>query len=390
MNYVRIGMLFIAIIPFVMFHSYATSVTMNKCVHKDGRVEFTDRQCQSDASSSSVKSNITAQINHSQVNNVTKTSPSHLEKHTEGIPKVLAQQNSQPIQPAVKGGLPAEDRLKSCDANIAITAAQEIVNNPATLKEPMNLFSAAFAFFQNGRKDEGVFWFYAAQLRTKLQLIVENGDRGQIMTIMQMTMGEPINNYALQNTSNLIQILDRMLVWDKKTANPYIDIAKSHKLDNKIDQIYAGFNDLKTRIVKEKTTLESAARQAAPGIQQSLDMMNKQRCVKGKPDPSYENQIRKEEERLALDFITHNDHVIKLAGGLHRVFPSSSISYKNDRNKGRYDFSIKGTKSFNAIVDVNRSTGKPVFSLACLTTLSMGQREAGKEACTQSIIPLPK
>ena len=287
-------------------------------------------------------------------------------------------------------GLSAEDRLKSCDPDIAIAAAQEIVGNPSNLKEPLQLFSPAFAFFQNGRKDEGVFWFYAAQLRTRQQMILENGDRGQLLAVMQMTMGGPINNYAFQNTSNLNQILDRVLEWDKRTANPFIDKARSQKLDQQINQIYAGFSELKSKLVKEKTSLEAAARQAAPGIQQMLAQMNSQRCRKGQQDPAYENQTRKEEERLALDYITHNDQVIKLAGGTVKTFPASSTIYSNDRNKGRYDFSITGPKTFYAIVDVNRSSGKPAFSLACVTTLSMGYREAGKDACTQSTIPLPK
>jgi hypothetical protein len=118
--------------------------------------------------------------------------------------------------------------------------------------------------------------------------------------------------------------------------------------------------------------------------------MNSQRCRKGQPDPAYENQMQKEEEQLALDYITHNGQVIKLTNGPVKTFPSSSTIYSNDRNRGRYDFSIMGPKTFYAIVDVDRSAGKPKFTLACVTTLSMGNRESGKDVCSQSTIPLPK
>jgi hypothetical protein len=285
--------------------------------------------------------------------------------------------------------LPAEDRLKSCDQSVAIAAAEEIVSNPTNLKEPMQLFNPAFTFFQNGKKDKGVFWFYAAQLRVRQQMVLENGDRGQILSIMLMTMGPIINNYAFQNTSNLNQILNRVLEWDKKTTNPFREKARLQKLEKQIDQVYVGFGELKAKLVTEKTIMETTAREAAPGIEQMYAQMNSQRCRKGQPDPAYENQTKKEEEQLALEYITHNEQVIKLAGGAVNTYPVSSTTYSNDRNKGRYEFSIIGTK-FYAIVDVNRSSGKSVFTLACVTAISMGYREAGKDDCSQSTIPLPK
>jgi hypothetical protein len=374
----------------------AASVTMNKCKHPDGRIEFTDRPCPADALSSSIENKTSSNGSSRSSEYNSDMVPLHIGKQPKNrIYSAPTQPQSQQVRPEAKSeiassGLPAEDRLKSCDPSVAIAAAEETVSNPANLKEPMQLFSPAFTFFQNGKKDEGVFWFYAAQLRVRQQMILENGNRGQLLAVMQMTMGGPINNYAFQNTSNLNQILDRVLEWDKKTTNPFIDKARSQKLDKEIDLVYVGFSKLKSKLVNERTSLEAAAQQAAPGIQQMLAQMNSQRCRKGQPDPAYENQTRKEEERLALEYITHNDQVIKLAGGTVKTFPASSTIYSNDRNKGRYDFSITGHRTFYAIVDVNRSSGKPVFSLACVTTLSMGYREAGKDACTQSTILLPK
>lgn len=368
MNYCRSITFILALTSFWTLASDAASVTMNKCMHPDGRIEFTDRPCPSDALSSSVENK---------------------------MPPQPTQQYSQQIRSEAKSGitssgLPAEDRLKSCEPSVAVAAAEEIVSNPANLKEPLQLFSPAFAFFQNGRKDEGVFWFYAAQLRVRQQIVLENGDRGQLLSIMLMTMGPYINNYAFQNIANLNQILDRVLEWDNKTTNPFREKAKSQKLDKQIDQIYAGLSELKSKLAAEKTSMEDAARQAAPGIEQTYAQMNSQRCRKGQPDPAYDNQTKKEEEQLALDYVTHNNQVIQLAGGSVKTFPSASTSYSNDRNRGRYDFSIIGPKKFYAIVDVNRSSGRPEFSLACVTTLSMGYREAGKDACSQSTIPLPK
>lgn len=368
MNHCRSLALLLTCVSSLALATDACSATMNKCRQRDGRIEYTDQPCARDTNSLSDENKTTR--------------------------RPIGQRYQQ-IQPEANDAitsrvLSAEDRLKSCDASISIAAAQELVGNPANLKEPLQLFSPAFTFFQNGKRDEGVFWFYAAELRTRQQMIVENGDRGQLLLVMQMTMGGPINNYAFQDTTNLDHILDRVLEWDKKTPNVFVDRARAKKLGSEIDQVYVGFNELKSKLVSEKVALEADARRAAPEIQQMLAQMNSQRCRQGQPDPMYDNHSRKIEEQLALNYVSTNEQVIELAGGAVKASLSLSTTYNNDRNRGRYDFSIMGPRSFYAIVDVNRSSGKPAFNLACITTLSLGYREAGKDACTQSTILVPK
>ncbi len=364
MNYCRSLACILSVMSLWAFASDAVGGTMKKCIAPDGRIEFTDLPCPLDARSLAVEN----KTPHQQTQQISRLAKS-------GI---------------TLGGLPVADRLKSCEPGVAIAAAEEVVSNPASLNEPMHLFSPAYALFQNGRKDEGVFWFYAAQLRVRQQLVIDNGDRGQILSIMLMTIGGPINNYALQNTSKLNQILDRVLEWDKKAMNPFRDQAKARKLDKQMDQVYAGFGELKSKLVAEKAAMETAARQAAPGMEQLHAQMNNDRCRKGQPDPAYENQRKKDEQQLALDFVTHNDQLIKLVGGQVKAVPASSTTYSNDSKRARYEFSIVGSRSLFAIVEVNRSSGKPALVLACVTTLSLGHREASREACSQSPLPLPK
>lgn len=147
--------------------------------------------------------------------------------------------------------LPAVERLKSCDPRIALTAAKEILNDPKTTKEPLEMFSPAFILFQNGEKDEAVFWFYAAQLRTRYQLAYQNGDRGQLLSVMLMTTGPSINNYAFQDVSNFDRILDRVLEWDKTTANPFREKPRSESIDKQVEQVYVGLRDLKVKLIAE-------------------------------------------------------------------------------------------------------------------------------------------
>lgn len=359
MNYYRLTSLCLVMAMQWLFANEA--VAMNKCVQPDGRVEFTDRPCPSDARSAAVEIRNGAQP---------------------------GQQNSQaPASPMVAGmagrSLSAEDRMKSCDSGMALAAATETVSNPDNLKEPMQLFPPAFAYFQNGRKDEGVFWFYAAQLRVRQQMVINNGDRGQILAVMMMTMGPAINNYAYQNTAQLNQILDKVLKWDKDTPNPFREEAKQQKLDNKIEQVYAGFSELKFRLVTDKASMEAAARQAAPGIEQMYTRMNSERCRKGQPDPAYANQIAADEWSQAIEFVKNNKDVLREVGSIKGVGRVASRKKHGETIPSRYELSVGGDRSAYAIVDVSRSSGVAQFTLACLTHLSLGMRDPFKDACKQ-------
>lgn len=68
-----------------------------------------------------------------------------------------------------------EERLKSCDPKVAISAAEEVTKGKDHLQEPVLLLKAASTFFQNGRKDDAVFWYYAGHLRTRQQMAVDKG-----------------------------------------------------------------------------------------------------------------------------------------------------------------------------------------------------------------------
>jgi hypothetical protein len=97
----------------------------------------------------------------------------------------------------------------------------------------------------------------------------------------------------------------------------------------------------------------------------------------------------KNEEKLAHEFITQNKQLADLVGGPVEVFPSSATTY-NDSSRARYEYSISGKLPLYAIVDVSRVSGKSHFRLACVTTLSQGKREVGKDDCMQEAVPLPK
>lgn len=277
----------------------------------------------------------------------------------------------------------AEDRLKSCEPSVAIAAAEEIVNNPDTLKEPLQLFSPAAVLFQHGKKDEAVFWFYAAQLRVRYQLAFEKGDRGQLLSVMLMTVGPLINNYAFQDVSNLKRILDRVLEWDKKTPNPFREKTRSENIEKQIDQVYAGLRDLKAKLSAERDDLERKARLAAPEIERTYAQTGNLLCRKDQLDPAYAAQATQKEWSLVTDFVKNNKDVIREAGGIKATYPESSTTKQTEVMPSRYIVSVNGSKNIFAVVDVSRSSGDAKFTLACVSHLSMGQRDSSKDVCKQ-------
>lgn len=172
-----------------------------------------------------------------------------------------------------------KERLQSCKKEIALAAAYEIINDPSSLKEPLDLFGPAGVLLHFGKKDDAVFWFYAAQLRSRYQLVFERGDRGQLLAIMMGTVGASINEYAFQDITKLNQILDKVLDWDKKSPNPYRDKTKTEAMEIQIERIYSGIGDLKAKIVAEKNNLEREARLSAPR-QQALEARFADGCRK--------------------------------------------------------------------------------------------------------------
>ena len=185
---------------------------------------------------------------------------------------------------------PAADRLKSCDPRIALAAAKEILNGLNTLNEPLEMFAPAYVLLQNGEKDEAVFWFYAAQLRVRYQLAFKKGDRGQLLSVMLMTIGPPINNYAFQDVRNLDRIIERVLEWDRATPNPLRDRPRSRDVEANLEKVYSGIRDLRSKLVAEKDDFEQKARAAAPQIEQSYAQSKPRACKPGEPDPALARQ----------------------------------------------------------------------------------------------------
>jgi hypothetical protein len=292
---------------------------------------------------------------------------------------------ASPAPASAVAPLSAESRLKSCDPAIALAAAEEIVHDPASLKEPLSLFAPATVMFLNGKKDEAVFWYFAAQLRTRYQLAFEKEDRGQLLYVIAKTEGKLISSYALQDIAKFNKTIDQVLEWDKKTANPFRDQPKTADSDENIKQLYAGFSDLKSNLAADKDKYETRARRMAPGLEQQYMEQSSALCGKGQIDPAYAEQEKKNEWAKVLDFVKNNNDVAREAGKIKDATPVSSTRSSNEVMPSRYEVSVSGEngKPVFAIIDVIRLSGKTSFFLTCTTHTPLGSRNLSKDACLQ-------
>lgn len=274
--------------------------------------------------------------------------------------------------------LPAKDKLLSCDTQLALSAAYEILNNPLILGEPLEMFAPVMALYQNGKKNDAVFWYYVAQLRAQNQLAYQNGDRGQLIAVMSMTTGSLINNYAFQDTSKLNATLDTVLAWDKKTQNPYLK--KPILLKDKVGIGYKFIETLKGKISSPHKETEDLARKNSAMYDQLLEDRRKQMCKPGQPDPALIPQIVKNEKLQVVEFVKTNEKVLSEASTVENASLSLSTTNGDSSLPFRYEIDVGG---IHAIVNVTRENGNAKFFLACTTKMSLGSRNPNKDVCSQ-------
>jgi len=122
-----------------------------------------------------------------------------------------------PSMVSASSGVPAIERLQSCEPAIAVPAAREIVSRPD-------------------------------------------------------------NDYAFQDISNLDRSLDRVLAWDAKTPNPFRDRNRTADHDRTIGQIDTGLRDMRVKMAAEKEDLEDQARLFEPEIAQMYAERARAQC----------------------------------------------------------------------------------------------------------------
>jgi TonB family protein len=236
------------------------SPAVHRCINAEGRVTLTNAPCPDQQATSIVSESV----------------PARLAQFSRASARVAKQAKAPVVIPANSD---LYKRMKSCDGKIALAAALEVVGMAPQLDEPIGLFLPSMTIFHYGEKNDGIFWFYVAQLRAHQQLVLENGDRGQVLSVISTVMGAEINNFAFKDTTNLLRILDKVAKWDADSPNPFRERAIERQLSKEFDKATALLGATKAKLIAEKDTLEAQARNASPNMIALIEEQKKKQCL---------------------------------------------------------------------------------------------------------------
>lgn len=96
-----------------------------------------------------------------------------------------------------------------------------VISHPEDFAPPV-LYMLSSVLFEQDKKDEAVFWFYAGQLRGRIDAnICTDKSAAAAIAEMNQRFGTPINQYSFTNLSLLTSTVDRVLAWEENTPCHY-------------------------------------------------------------------------------------------------------------------------------------------------------------------------
>lgn len=89
------------------------------------------------------------------------------------------------------------------------------------LYPPPVFYAMSGVLFEDGKKDEAAFWFYAGQLRARFDANRSANGFGMVVDLLNNTYGTPINQYMFQNVVKLEELVPKVVEWDRETPHNY-------------------------------------------------------------------------------------------------------------------------------------------------------------------------
>ena len=87
---------------------------------------------------------------------------------------------------------------------------------------PPVLMAMAAVIFADGHRETGAFWFYAAQLRARIDANrCTDPTAAAACGVLTETYGPPVNRWAFHEPGLLPGLIDRVAQWDAATASVY-------------------------------------------------------------------------------------------------------------------------------------------------------------------------
>jgi hypothetical protein len=258
---------------------------------------------------------------------------------------------------------PLIERVTSCDATVAVQAADEMLKSNANWREPIAMLVAADTLFRNGRKDDGVFWYYAATLRSQYQMAFERGDRGQAAITIGKAVTPSLTVYAYSDAGKLRSTLTRVLAWDKATPNTLRNLPQSPHEKALVTAAYKSIRDVQRQLATQGKALEQRARVEAPNI----TVRNTAHCKHDDPDPLLAELDRVFESRQVEDFARRDPTITRAVGAVRSAGAIASLGGDADHRPTRYTVKVLGKRALFADVDVHRSKSGTQLQVSCVT-----------------------
>ncbi len=124
-------------------------------------------------------------------------------------------------------------------------------------QHPAAYYELAAKLFQEGKRDEAIFWFYLGQLRYRFHLeaspgLDPSGDPAVFGSLSEV-IGRPLNEYAFGDIPRLAATIDRVLAWDAEHDNGF-----TQKKGNEaaLEKIRAGLAEMKAMIIKQQDEIK--------------------------------------------------------------------------------------------------------------------------------------
>jgi hypothetical protein len=113
------------------------------------------------------------------------------------------------------------EKLTHGNAAVTRRTVKQIETAPHNYAPPV-FFVLSNRLFQDGRKDEAAFWFYAGQLRASFDAnrCAEITARRSVEELSRL-YGSNINKHALQDVSKLEAMISKVVEWDRTTPHSY-------------------------------------------------------------------------------------------------------------------------------------------------------------------------
>jgi hypothetical protein len=130
-------------------------------------------------------------------------------------------------------------------------------------EEPSAYYVYAERLFQEGKKDDAVFWFYVGELRCRFYLDTNPhlppGGASTTFNALRVTLGPTISGYAGGNVKEWVKAIDRALAWDAAVTN---GVTSKEKFPVTYKEIRAELRKVRDQLESRADTIRAQRKEA--------------------------------------------------------------------------------------------------------------------------------